>query len=46
MIDLEPDYKKEYEELTKKVEFFAGIMTLVGIAGIVAMVLNFIIRSL
>ena len=29
MIDLEPDYKKEYEELLKKVEFFAEIMTLV-----------------
>lgn len=46
MIDLEPDYKKEYEELTKKVEFFAGIMTLVGVVGLVAILLNFIIKSI
>jgi uncharacterized membrane protein (DUF485 family) len=35
MIDLEPDYKKEYEELTKKVQFFAEIMTLVAVVGLV-----------
>lgn len=46
MIDLEPDYKKEYEELLKKVEFFAEIMTLVGVVGVVAMLLNIIIRSI
>lgn len=46
MRDLEPDYKKEYEELTKKVEFFAEIMTLVAISGIVAILLNLIIKSI
>jgi len=46
MINLEPDYKKEYEELTKKVQFFAEIMTLVAVVGLVAMLLNIIIRSI
>lgn len=46
MNDLEPDYKKEYEELLKKVQFFAEIMTLVGVVGFVAMLLNIIIRSI
>jgi hypothetical protein len=46
MINLEPDYKKEYEELTKKVKFFAEIMTLVAVVGLVAMFLNIIIRSI
>jgi hypothetical protein len=46
MNDLEPDYKKEYEELLKKVQFFAEIMTLVGVVGVVAMLLNIIIRSI
>lgn len=40
------DYKKEYEELSKKIEFFAEIMTLVGVAGIAAMLLNLIIKSI
>ena len=40
------DYKEKYEELTKRIEFFAEIMTLVAIAGIVAMLLNMIIRSI
>ena len=40
------DYKEKYEELTKKVEFFAEIMTLVGIVGIVAMFLNLIIKNI
>ena len=39
-------YKKEHEELTKKIEFFAEIMTLVAIVGIVAMFLNIIIKSI
>jgi uncharacterized membrane protein (DUF485 family) len=46
MIDLEPDYKKEYEELMKKVEFFAEIMTLIVVVGVVAILLNLIIRSI
>ena len=46
MIDLEPDYKKEYEELTKKVQFFAEVMILVAVVGLVAMFLNFIVRSI
>jgi len=46
MINLEPDYKKEYEELTKKVQFFAEIMTLVAVVGLVAMFLNIIIRNI
>lgn len=46
MKDLEPDYKKEYEELTKKVEFFMGIMTIVGSVCIIATLLNFIIKSI
>lgn len=46
MIDLEPDYKKEYEELTKKVQFFAEIMRLVAIVGLVAILLNFITKSI
>ena len=46
MNDLEPDYKKEYEELLKKVQFFAEIMTLVGIVVVVAMLLNIIIRAI
>ena len=40
------DYKEKYEELTKRIEFFAEIMTLVGIVGIVAMFLNLIIRNI
>ena len=46
MNDLEPDYKKEYEELTKKVEFFVGIMTIVGAVCVIATLLNFIIKSI
>ena len=46
MRDLEPDYRKEYEELLKKIQFFAEIMTLVAVVGIVAMLLNIIIRSI
>lgn len=42
----ETDYKKEYEELSKKIEFFAEIMTLVGITGVVAMLLNLIVKSI
>ena len=46
MRDLEPDYKKEYEELTKKIEFFAEIVTLVGVVCIAAFCLNLIIRNI
>ena len=46
MRDLEPDYKKEYEELIKKIEFFAEIVTLVGIVCITAFCLNLIIRNI
>lgn len=46
MRDLEPDYKKEYEELIKKIEFFAEIVTLVGIVCIAAFCLNLIIRNI
>lgn len=46
MTDLEPDYKREYEELTRKIEFFVGIMTIVGAVCIIATLLNFIIRSI
>ena len=46
MNNLEPDYKEEYEELLKKVQFFAEIMTLVGVVGLVSMLLNIIIRSI
>lgn len=46
MRDLEPDYRKEYEELLKKMQFFAEIMTLVAVVGIVAMLLNIIIKSI
>ena len=45
MRDLEPDYKKEYEELIKKIEFFAEIVTLVGMVCIAAFCLNLIIRN-
>ena len=40
------DYKEKYEELTKRIEFFAEIMTLVAIVGIVAMFLNLIIKNI
>ena len=43
---MEKDYKKEYEELAKKIEFFAEIMTLVGVVGIVAMFLNIILKNI
>ena len=46
MRDLEPDYKKEYEELMKKIEFFAEIVTLVGVICIAAFCLNLIIRNI
>ena len=46
MRDLEPDYKKEYEELMKKIEFFAEIVTLVGVVCIAAFCLNLIIRNI
>ena len=46
MTDLEPDYKKEYEELLKKVEFFAQIVTLVGVVCITAFFLSLIIRNI
>jgi len=46
MRDLEPDYKKEYEELIKKIEFFAEIVTLVGVVCIAAFCLNLIIRNI
>ena len=46
MTDLEPDYKKEYEELTRKLEFFVGIMTIVGAVCVIATLLNFIIKSI
>lgn len=46
MRDLEPDYKKEYEELIKKIEFFAEIVTLVGVVCITAFCLNLIIRNI
>jgi len=43
---MEKDYKKEFDELTKKIEFFAEIMTLVGVVGIVAMFLNVILKNI
>jgi hypothetical protein len=43
---MEKDYKKEFDELTKKIEFFAEIMTLVGVVGIVAMFLNIILKNI
>ena len=46
MTDLEPDYKKEYEELNRKIEFFVGIMTIVGAVCVIATLLNFIIKSI
>jgi len=46
MKDLEPDYKKEYEDLLKKVEFFAEIVTLVGVVCITAFCLSLIIRNI
>ncbi len=46
MIDLEPDYKKEYEDLVKKVEYFVGVITIIGFVTFIAMLLNIIIRSL
>lgn len=46
MRDLEPDYKEKYEELMKKIEFFAEIVTLVGVVCIAAFCLNLIIRSI
>ena len=46
MRDLEPDYKKEYEELIKKIEFFAEIVTLVGVVCIAAFCLNLIISNI
>lgn len=46
MRDLEPDYRKEYEELLKKMQFLAEITTLVAVVGIVAMLLNIIIKSI
>ena len=46
MTDLEPDYKKEYEELLKKIEFFAEIVTIVGVVCIAAFCLSLIIRNI
>ena len=46
MRDLEPDYKKEYEELIKKLDFFVEIVMLVGVACIAAFCLSFIIRGI
>jgi len=43
---MEKDYKKEFDELTKKIEFFAEIMTLVGVVGIIAMFLNIILKNI
>lgn len=43
---MKKDYKKEFEELTNKINFFAEIMTLVGVIGVVAMFLNLIIKNL
>jgi len=42
----EPDYKEKYEELSKRIEFFAEIVTLVGVVCITAFCLNLIIRNL
>jgi len=42
----EPDYKEKYEELSKRIEFFAEIVTLVGVVCIAAFCLNLIIRNL
>ena len=42
----ERNYKNEYEELAKKIDFFAEIMTIVAVVGIVSMLLNMIIRSI
>jgi len=39
-------YKDKYEELNKRIEFFAEIMTIVAVVGLVAMFLNIIIKSI
>ena len=46
MRDLEPDYKKEYEELIKKLDFFAEIVTLAGVVCVVAFMLSLIVRNI
>jgi len=45
MIDLEPDYKKEYEELIKKLDFFAEMVTLVGVIGIFLFLVSIVVRN-
>lgn len=42
----EPDYKEKYEELSKRIEFFAEIVTLVGVVCIASFCLSLIIRSI
>ena len=46
MRDLEPDYKKEYEELIKKLDFFAEIVTLAGVVCVAAFMLSLIVRNI
>lgn len=43
---MKQDYKEKYEELSKRIDFFAEIMTIVGVTGIVAMLLNIIIKNI
>ena len=45
MIDLEPDYKKEYEELIKKLDFFAEMVTIVGVIGIFLFLVSIVVRN-
>jgi hypothetical protein len=43
---MKQDYKEKYEELTKRIEFFAEIMTIVAVTGIVAIFFDIIIKNL
>ena len=46
MRDLEPDYRKEYEEYTKRLELFAQILAIVFIVGVISVFLSVVIRSI
>ena len=39
------DYKEKYEELSNRIEFFAEIVTLVGVVFIVGFLLSLIVRN-
>ena len=46
MSKTEPDYKEKYEELSNRIEFFAEIVTLVGVVCIASFCLSLIIRNI